>query len=366
MKKFLKILIYIVGTIIILGGFYNTAFAVAPNPLTATFVPNPLFSVSNFMPGDNKEANITINNNTETSQSAYIEAINISNGDNLANQMNLKIFDGEIEIYDGNFGTFLNTGPVLLSSINSLTSKNYNLRITFIESTDNDYQNKTLGFDICVGFSGGNQHCTGDTAVSEEEGSISSGGGSGSGGGSSGGSHRLVISSENASSILASDSVPDSGTATITWQTNIPATSQVIYGLASGAPYTLDLDVLPGLGYPLYNSENLTKTTNHLMLLTGLTLGETYVYRVVSRASPATVSYEHQFTVPISSENSNVITSGSLGIIENQGEILGANSKNLANVFSARWSGLFSWWWLWILLILLIVYFLWRFVFKNK
>lgn len=378
MNKIIKILIYTVGTIVIFGGFVSTAFAVSP--LTAIFNPEPLFKSSNFVPGDKAEAEITISNNTKNTQTAYIEAVNVSNNDNLASQMKLEIFEGATEIYNDNFGVFLNAGPVLLSSIGASGSKTFNLKITFIENTGNDYQNKTLGFDVCVGFSGGNQHCTNDIAISDEEGNTGSTGGSGGGGGSSSGSHRLVIFNENASNIVANGFIPESGMATITWQTNIPATSQVVYGLASGAPYTLDTNILPGLGYPLYNSEDFTKIINHSMLLTGLTPGETYVFRVVSRASPATVSFEHQFTVPIPGA-SNIIITNSLGAATNQGEVLGANDtdsnekdgmakifgvNNLATVVASGWGDLLSKCSLFGLIILLIGYLIWRLFFKGK
>lgn len=138
-------------------------------PLSVTFNPNPLFSASNFLPGDNKEANITVGNNSDALQNAYIEAVKVLNDDNLASQMNIKIFEDSnpTPFYDSNFSTFLNAGPVLLSDIGIGGSKTYNLKITFIEATGNDYQGKTLGFDICVGFSGGSQTCTGEPVTDD-------------------------------------------------------------------------------------------------------------------------------------------------------------------------------------------------------
>lgn len=358
-------------------------------PLFVQFVPNPLFNVSDFMPGDNKEANITVGNNTNTLQNAYIEAVNVSNADNLASQMNLEIFEDLTQIYNNNFGTFLNAGPVALSPLETEVFKTYTLKITFLENASNSYQSKTLGFDICIGFSGGNQTCTNTTTVGPEQNPTNNGGGGGSGGGGGGstsGSQHLIIWNENASNISADGIVPESGEATISWNTNIPATSQVVYGLAVGAPYAFDINNPPSFGYPLVNIEDLTKKVDHAMLLTGLMPGETYVYRVVSRASPPTISYEHQFTVPIPSGNGNIINTTNYSGISQRGEILGsstandANSSevdgevagafdqnNLASVFMAGWSDLLSWWWLLVLLIIL-VYIVWKFGIKlpNK
>ena len=103
MKKFTKILILSIFTILMVGGFSSKAFAIDAGPLGVSFNPSPLFNVGNFMPGDSKSADITITNNSDSSQNAYIEAINVSNGDNLANQMTLQILEGATEIYNNNF-----------------------------------------------------------------------------------------------------------------------------------------------------------------------------------------------------------------------------------------------------------------------
>ncbi|MEK7116709.1 MAG: fibronectin type III domain-containing protein [Patescibacteria group bacterium] len=347
-----------------------SAFAANP-PLSVIFSPNPLFEALNFVPGDSKEANITVGNSDTVIRNAYVEAVNISNNGNLASQMNLRILDGSTEIYNNNFEAFLNAGPVPLSSIGTDGSKTYNLKITFLENANDNYQGKTLKFDVCVGFSGGGQHCTNDIVITPERGT-----GGGTSGGSSGGSHLMIYNERNEVPL------PQTTEVIVHWETNKPATSQVIYGLASGGPYTLDL-TLPKFGYPSITPEGLIKVINHSVLLTGLLPGETYVYRVVSRASPPTISYEHEFTVPISDiGTTNPLTkSAPLGF--SWGEILGAssdnngavsesgsvastsNENNLAAAFSGGWNSLFSWW-LWILIILLIAYIFWRFVIKSR
>lgn len=376
MKKFTKILILSIFTILMIGGFSSKAFAeVETGPLGVSFNPTPLFNVANFMPGDYKNADITVTNNSDTSQNAYIEAVNVSNTDDLASQMTLQISEGTTEIYNNNFKTFLNAGPVSLSNIVTGSPKTYNLKVTFLENTDNDYQGKSLGFDICVGFKGGSQTCTNTTTIGDEQ---DPDGGSNGGGGTSGSIH-LVIWNENASNISANGIIPESGTATITWNTNIPATSQVIYGLASGAPYPFDINNPPKFGYTFVNNEDLTKTVNHGMLLEGLTPGETYVYRVVSRASPATVSPEHQFTIPFPTQiNNNLLTNNANG---EEGTVLGASTENLeedakaegnssntlaANVFGSGFNNILSFCSGLSLLIILLIYLIWRLWLRRK
>lgn len=368
--KFIKVLILSSVVIIALSGFGGVVFAADP-PLSVTFSPNPLFEALNFVPGDSVKASVTISNSDTTTRSAYIEAVNVLNSDNLASQMKLEMFDGLTQIYDDNFGTFLSAGPVALSSIDVSGSKIYNLKITFLENSTDAYQGKTLKFDICVGFSGGEERCTNEIVVSPEN-NTGSGSSSSGGGGSSGGSHLLIFNERN------SVPAPNTTTATVHWETNKPSTSQVIYGPAENE-YALDLSALPFFGYPSGTSENLIKVLNHTEILSGLVPGQTYKYRVVSRASPPTISYEHEFTVPTFYQNSGVITAGSLGF-SGEGEILGAsveddekitnvtstrNENNLAAAFASSWQDLLSWWWL--LLLLLIVFFIWRaYIYKKE
>lgn len=356
-------------------GFAKPAEAVSP--MSVVFYPNPLFSDSNFMPGDFKEASATITNNTDANQDAYIEAVSVIDDDNLASQMNIEIFENSSSIFHGNFASFLTAGPVSLSSISEGGSKKYDLKISFIEGSDNDYQGKTLSFDICVGFSGGNQTCTKETAVSEESGTDGSGGGGGAG------SRHLIIYAERATDVGSSGAIPESGTATIIWITNKPATSQVIYGL-SGASYTLDENNPPNYGYPFSTEEDMAKVINHVVVLSGLNPGETYVYRVVSKASPPTISYEHEFTVPL--EPGRLTQSGGVGLNvggeENGGEdgqakggtmeglvskvIKTFDSNNLASVFGTGWNFITGNW-LWILILLLVIaFFLWRLSKRNN
>lgn len=170
-------------------------------------------------------------------------------------------------------------------------------------------------------------------------------------------------------------SVPEAYSATIYWETNIGATSQVIYG-PSGSSYTIDLDQ-PYLGYPSGTNEVLSKTVSHSVVLSGLTPGQTYKYRVVSRASPPSVSYEHEFTVPAAGEENtasgslgNAARDGSIGAVlalatssEAVGEVAGAFKENNLATVHGLWAQ--SFWWI-LLLVLLLIFITWRILNKRK
>lgn len=297
-----------------LGGFTNTALAADPATLVVVFNPNPLFNQPNFLPGDETSGEVTVTNNTDAIQNIITEAINILDNNNFGSLLSLNISGGTP--FNNSLSNFFSTaGEVSLGTIANGESKTFTYTISFINSNDNTYQGKTLGFDICVGFRGGNTHC-GNTEIGGEnpvDPNDPPGGGSGgtgeipeSGGGShSGGFSQLVIFNEFISSITAGDFNIANGSATVEWDTNMLSTSQVVYGPVPPGGYLLDTLTLPNLGYPLSTVENSIKVLHHSVLLNGLIGGETYVYRVVSRASPPTVSVEHIFTMPTTGTGGN-------------------------------------------------------------
>lgn len=284
--------------------FYSVALAQPVSSLGVQFVPDPLFVQANFLPLDETSGTVTVTNNGDASKIILTEAINILDNNNFGSLLHLTIKEGNVILFNNTLANFFSNGEVSLGVISNGTPRTFIYTISFINSDDNSYQGKTLGFDVCVGFEGGQTHC-GNTVIGDEENTDNGGGGGGggtipgSGGGGGGGSFTpitLTIFNERASNVTSG--VDSTGTALITWNTNLLATSQVVYGLASSGPYTLNLTP-PNFGYPSYTTEDPTKVINHGMQLTGLLSGQTYVYRVISRASPHTISPEFQFTMPL-------------------------------------------------------------------
>ncbi len=269
-------------------------------PLQVTFTPNPLFDQSNFLPGDDSVGTVDVVNNTESEQEVVVEAINVSDHDSFGAKLHLNITGSAGVIYNDNFEAFLTNGPVTLALLPSETAGNFVFTVSFVDDNDNTYQGKTLGFDLCVGFEGGVFNC-GETVVGEEEGTIGSGNSSSTSGGgsssrtSSGGSLTLQISNEQVTAVNVA-----TGNAVVEWDTNIFATSQVVYGPLSGT-YNLNMETEPFYGYPSGSAENPLKVLHHSVTLTDLVPGQVYKYRVISRASPPTVSYERVFAFALGS-----------------------------------------------------------------
>ncbi len=338
-KKTTKFLIISVATIILFGSFVGVTLAQSIPPVSVQFVPNPLFNNSNFLPKDETSGQVTATNNSGSTQTLVTEAINIADSDNFGSLLRLKIVGSSGTLFDNSLAYFFaNAGEVSLGTISNGESKIFTYTVSFINSNDNSFQGKTLGFDICVRYQNSNTHC-GNTTIGGEGNTGGGVGGDPGGGvviGTSGGGGNgqivptsLIITNEKVNGISGGVEQVPTATALITWNTNKLATSQVVYG-PNTTTYTFDVNNLPAFGYPFVTAEDSNKVILHSVLLTGLTPGQTYVYRVVSRASPPTVSFEHQFTIPLSDDGGNnvfaVNTGSDAGVGTGQGSVKGIAS----------------------------------------
>ncbi len=258
--------------------FTATASAQVPQNIVVIFDPNPLFGTVNFLPGQSVTAQIEIKNKSGVSKPLAIEAINVNDPNHFGNALNLEIKEGSQTILNKSLTDFFNQGETFLSNLANNASTTYDLIVTFNSGANNDYQGMVLNnFDILVGFQG---EQTPETPPGQGDGGgVSGGSGSGGGGSVPAG---LTIFNEAEINIMTI-------TATLTWQTNYLSTSRVIWG-AENEAHTFDFSSPPNYGYAHSTIDDLTKVTFHSMTLTGLAPGTTYYYRVISHASPDTVS----------------------------------------------------------------------------
>lgn len=319
----------------ILGILAAFVFAILPASAHAFVTTSGLpFTATNMYPGLSVSGSFTIENITGAERVAQIESINGIDPDSLGSQINFLIKENDAVLYSGSLAHFMTTGVKTLSSVANSSSKTYDLSIALKEDAPESYMGTSLSFDFCVGFEGSEfEHC-GPGVVGPEEPTNPSGPStptsSGGGGGGSGQSSTLIIFDED--SVV---NVPVADAATIIWKTNKLATSQVVFGPIAGAPYVLDIDSPPGMGYPMWTEEDSTKKINHSMVITDLAPG-TYVYRVVSHASPATVSPEFTFTILAQSGSGAPALVGSAQDNENSsandlGEAEGAQATSTAS-----------------------------------
>ena len=163
-----------------------------------------------------------------------MEAINAVDSDGLGDELDLVISENSIELHSGTLGDFMRIGEISLSTLVSTETTTYTLSVSFKEGADNFTQSGVLGFDLCVGFLGGDSNC-GDTVIGGEGETGDEGSGNGTNGGTISGSGggilhitSLKIENERVTDVAVVNSGTE-GTATVEWDTNLLATSQVLH-----------------------------------------------------------------------------------------------------------------------------------------
>ena len=275
--------------------FAGTNVLAVSSPLSVEFQNDPLFKEANFLPGDSVTRWVKVTNTSGQTQQVLTQATDYPNpilSDDLCHALMITISKEDTDLYGGSsptgpktlcdFYQDSNPNPIYLSDINNGQTIQYDFTISFPPDKGNEWQGKTTYFDIVIGFGqreGGGETPSGGGLTTRT--TMAGGGGAGYTG--------LRIFNEETQEVS-----PDY--VTLTWFTNYPATSRVIYDTVShstiGAP--------PNYGYAFSTPETDTdsKVTFHSVTLTGLTPGVTYYWRAISRGSPETWGKELSFTVP--------------------------------------------------------------------
>lgn len=269
-------------TLVVCALIFAGASVAAAQTLSVDFGAQPLFFDADVKPGDSTDRTVTVTNNGTATEEVFMLAENVYN-DGLADVMQLIVTAGSETYFSGNFDSFFTSGGVDLGSLAAGDSITYTFTASLSSATGNEYQLSSFGFDLRVGFRSG------------ESQTDSSGGGSGAGssaGGSSGSSLPVLL--------ISNETVTLSGsTATITWNTNRPATSYVVCGDLADGPFILSTE-FPLYGYQFVIPEQSSLTTQHSRVQAGLAPGE-YECRPASREQTSdnfTVGAPVSFVVP--------------------------------------------------------------------
>lgn len=114
----------------------------------------PLFNEASFLPGDSVTRWVDVMNVGGASQIVAAKSEQVSNQDSLAEILNLEISHNSIVVFDDTLANFFSLSSLDLSSISSGELIRYYFSIGMDDSTGNNYQEKTLGFDIVIGENG--------------------------------------------------------------------------------------------------------------------------------------------------------------------------------------------------------------------
>jgi len=225
--------------------------------------PSPIFSEVNFYPGKEMASRVLIQNGTQNIyQKIILKGEKVLGENNLSQAFTLKV-----ENLDSiNLNEFLNGKNLILEEkILPGEIKNLNFVLSFKENGegDNVYQGKKLAFNFIFEF------------IGEEI-------------------KREKVSGVEENFQILKESIFENAVgedfAEISWQTNFPGTSQIIYA-KEGEKHILDLNDNQG-NPPKYGYQRTTleydldpKVTFHKVKISQLEPGTTYFYRCVSRGS---------------------------------------------------------------------------------
>ena len=243
--------------------------------LTVDFEAEPLFLDADVKPGDSTTRTVTVTNGANEGDEVRVSIQNAFDA-GLASAMRLRIQADGTTYFDDTFTVFFSLSDpyIELGSIGANSTRVYEFIASIPTTAGNEYQTTQLGFDLVIGFASGQTFT--DTP-----------GGSGGGGGSV----QLTVFNEAVSTLGDS--------ATVTWNTNLPATSYLLCGDVEFGPFSLTT-AAPLFGYQFVVPENPTLTTTHEMIQTGLAAG-TYECRPASRLSETgafTIGRAVVFTIP--------------------------------------------------------------------
>ena len=279
MKKLLnKKLNFFLFFLVSFFSFFPCVSLQAQGSLEITFEPDPLFSISNFLPGDTATSSIKVENKSDTLLSIYVWPENVSDPADLANVLNLKIEEAGNTLFNNTLSNFFATSSLYLSDLAPNQESQYELSINFDITAGNEYQEKGLQFDFFIGSLPPEEE-----EVTPEEGvtvAVQAGG---------------VGPSLEIFNIQVKELTEN--TATISWQTNSRATSQVIYSL-EGESHDFEPGNPPLYGY-LYLFPEVPEPTRvifHTIELSNLASCSTYYFRAISRNLTIAISPEHNFT----------------------------------------------------------------------
>lgn len=259
--------------------------AKANGSLEITFEKDPLFDKTDFLPGDSTTNWIKVKNNSAETKSIFVWADNVIDPDNLGNVLNLEIKEGANTLYNDTLSNLFASSSVYLSDLFKTNQTQYDLTLKFNILAGNEYQGKTLKFDFSIGIS--------PLEREEEEEQVPSLAVVVGGGGGGGAPITLQIYNVRTINITHDK-------ATITWQTTLFSTSQLIFA-AENEAHNFDPSNPPKYGYShIYpEPEDSTMVSFHTVLLPNLKPCTTYYFRVISHqasGSSLTISPEYSFT----------------------------------------------------------------------
>ena len=123
---------------------------------------NPIFVVNSIAPGDMETRTVELTNNASVVRPVGVRGVKNSETGDLSTVLHIVISEGGTDLYGGTHGVKTlseffeeSGGPdgTFLLDMNPSDVKSIDFKVTFDEEASNDFQNKTLVFDLIIGIS---------------------------------------------------------------------------------------------------------------------------------------------------------------------------------------------------------------------
>lgn len=154
MKKLTLFIFILFFLVLVPGVFASDLIFTCTDSDCSSSTNSALFSSSNLGPGDSVSKSVKLVNNTSQNKKFGLKVTNYSSSGNLDSNIQFvitKISDNSV-IWDDNFLKFANAGEVVLGDLPSNSAEDFNLTATFIQSSNNDFQDKSVNFDLEFGL----------------------------------------------------------------------------------------------------------------------------------------------------------------------------------------------------------------------
>lgn len=122
----------------------------------------PMFTVANMAPGQSEQKTITVVNGAATSRPVGIRGVKTDETGSIGDVMEIIISKSGTDLYGGTTGTKTLTqfftdsllpDGIGLGQLNPGATAIYTVKVDFQQSANNDYQDKTLTFNLIIGLS---------------------------------------------------------------------------------------------------------------------------------------------------------------------------------------------------------------------
>lgn len=112
--------------------------------------PDPMFDITNFLPGDETEKEFKVKNESPESLSVELTADKTSENKNFSHVLNIEITDLTTSgvIFTGKLKDLFNSPPIQLGNFSSSETKTYKAKVNFPINSGNEYQNASVVFNI--------------------------------------------------------------------------------------------------------------------------------------------------------------------------------------------------------------------------